>query len=193
MPKKPITIADIVRVFGECELLDERGIFLPIHTVKKEHDYNFPLEKWRTPDWKADKAFGDDGEKWIEYTFENSDGKTEIKTERDDGTCNPKQWKISGNIAIEYADGNNKLKGLWKTDASIWIHSLSEKHGKGYKPVQSYIFYDIPKLRIFIKWLVDEKIKTDEGKFARIPSSRPDNAKIVVVPIKLLEKYNDFT
>ena len=30
MPKKPITIADIVRVFGECELQDERGIWMPI-------------------------------------------------------------------------------------------------------------------------------------------------------------------
>ena len=30
MPKKQITIADIVRIFGECEIQDERGIWMPI-------------------------------------------------------------------------------------------------------------------------------------------------------------------
>ena len=30
MPKKTITVADIVRVFGECEIQDERGIWMPI-------------------------------------------------------------------------------------------------------------------------------------------------------------------
>ena len=35
MPKKRITIADIVRVFGECEIQDERGIWLPL----KPEDY----------------------------------------------------------------------------------------------------------------------------------------------------------
>ena len=29
MSKKSITIADIVRIFGECELQDERGIWMP--------------------------------------------------------------------------------------------------------------------------------------------------------------------
>jgi len=186
MPKKPITIADIVRVFGECELLDERGIFLPIHTVKKEHDYNFPLEKWRTPDWKADKAFGDDGEKWIEYTFENSDGKTEIKTERDDGKGDYRQWKTSGNIAIEYANQHGKPKGLWATNASIWVHSLFEKIGDKYIPVQTYTYYDIPKLKRFIEWLYKNGIAT-------LPKKQPENAKIFKVPIKALEKYNHFT
>ena len=30
MPKKQIKIADIVRIFGECEVQDERGIWIPI-------------------------------------------------------------------------------------------------------------------------------------------------------------------
>ena len=35
MPKKRITIADIVRILGECEVQDERGIWLPL----KPEDY----------------------------------------------------------------------------------------------------------------------------------------------------------
>ena len=38
MPKKTITIADIVRVLGECELQDRRGIWLPIKKVKEEKE-----------------------------------------------------------------------------------------------------------------------------------------------------------
>ena len=30
MPKKQITIADIVRILGECEVQDERGVWVPI-------------------------------------------------------------------------------------------------------------------------------------------------------------------
>ena len=186
MQKKQITIADIVRIFGECELQDERGIFVPIHKIKTEHDYNFPLDKWRKPDWKADKEFGEDGQQWIEDAFENNNGKTEIKTERDDGDGNFKQWKQTGNIAIEYANDKGELTGLWKPGISIWVHTLSEKHGDGYRPVQSYMYYDIPKLKRFMIWLVDKKI-------AYKPKSHPKNAKIIVVPIKALEKYNNFT
>ena len=185
MQKKSITIANIVRVFGECELQDERGIWMPIHKVETEHDYNFPLDKWRTPDWEADKAFGEDGQKWIEDVFERNDGKTEIKTERDDGDKNYKQWKQTGNIAIEYANNRGEPTGLWKPGISIWIHTLSEKHGSGHRPVQSYIYYDIPKLKRFVKWLYNEKI-------ALKPNSHPKNAQIIVVPIKALEKYNSF-
>jgi hypothetical protein len=186
MQKKPITIADIVRIFGECEIQDERGIWMPINTIPNQHDYTFPTEKWREPDWKADKEFGEGGQQWIEDAFENNDGKTEIKTERDDGTKHFKQWKQTGNIAIEYANNKGELTGLWKDNMSIWIHTLSEKHGSGYRAVQSYIFYDIPKLRRFIKWLVDENR-------AFKPKSSPANAKIIVVPIVELEKYNSFT
>ena len=35
MPKKRTTIADIVRILGECEVQDERGIWLPL----KPEDY----------------------------------------------------------------------------------------------------------------------------------------------------------
>jgi len=40
MEKKQITVADIVRIFGECEIQDERGIWLPIklETTKKDND-----------------------------------------------------------------------------------------------------------------------------------------------------------
>ena len=33
MPKKRITLADIVRIFGECEVQDERGIWIPVKKV----------------------------------------------------------------------------------------------------------------------------------------------------------------
>ena len=38
MPKKTITIADIVRVFGECYVQDERGIWLPVKIEKEEEE-----------------------------------------------------------------------------------------------------------------------------------------------------------
>ena len=54
MPNKPITIADIVRVFGECEIQDERGIFMPISNDHIKNNFDIDLD------------FGKVGEKKVE-------------------------------------------------------------------------------------------------------------------------------
>ena len=114
MPKKPITIADIVRVFGECELLDERGIFLPISNDHLKNNFDIDLD------------FGKVGEKKIEQLFEG-DGRIEVKTERD-------IWKRTDNIAVEIRC-RGKLSGISTTDAKMWIHMLKDGGGGFIFPV----------------------------------------------------------
>ena len=114
MLKKPITIADIVRVFGECELLDERGIFLPISNDHLKNNFDIDLD------------FGKVGEKKIEQLFEG-DGRIEVKTERD-------IWKRTDNIAVEIRC-RGKLSGISTTDAKMWIHMLKDGGGGFIFPV----------------------------------------------------------
>ena len=114
MQKKPITVADIIRVFGECELQDERGIFVPISNNHVKNKFDIDL------------AFGKVWEKKVEQMFEG-DGKIEVKTERD-------IWKRTGNIAVEIRC-RGKLSGISTTDAKMWIHMLKDGGGGFIFPV----------------------------------------------------------
>ena len=114
MPKKTITIADIVRIFGECELQDERGIFVPISNNHVKNNFDIDL------------AFGKVWEKKVKQMFEG-DGKIEVKTERD-------VWKRTGNIAVEIRC-RGKLSGISTTDAKTWIHMLKDGGGGFIFPV----------------------------------------------------------
>ena len=114
MVKKLITVADIVRIFGECEILDERGIFMPI------------TEEYKRDKFDIDLDFGKVGEKVVEEMFEG-DGKIEVKTERD-------IWKTSKNIAIEIRC-RGKLSGISTTKAKTWIHMLDGGGGGFIFPV----------------------------------------------------------
>ena len=114
MPKKQITIANIVRIFGECELQDERGVWMPI------------TEEYKRDKFDIDLAFGKVGEKAVEEMFEG-DGTIEVKTERE-------IWKRSGNIAIEIRD-RGKLSGISTTKAKTWIHMLDGGGGGFIFPV----------------------------------------------------------
>ena len=114
MPNKPITIADIVRVFGECEIQDERGIFMPISNDHIKNNFDIDLD------------FGKVGEKKVEQMFEGN-GRIEVKTERD-------IWKRTGNIAVEIRC-RGKLSGISTTDAKMWIHMLKDGGGGFIFPV----------------------------------------------------------
>ena len=103
MPKKTITIADIIRVFGECEIQDERGIWMPV------------IEDYTKEKFDIDLDFGKVGERKVEEMFEG-DGSIEVKTERE-------IWKTTGNIAIEIRC-RGKLSGISTTTAKTWIHML---------------------------------------------------------------------
>ena len=115
MQKKPITIADIVRIFGECEIQDERGIWMPITVDYKKDKFDIDLD------------FGKVGEKVVEEMFEG-DGTIEVKTERD-------IWKTSKNIAIEIRC-RGKLSGISTTTAKTWIHMLDGGGGGFIFPVK---------------------------------------------------------
>jgi hypothetical protein len=114
MQKKPITVADIVRVFGKCEFQDERGIFVPISNNHIKNNFDIDLD------------FGKVGEKKIEQLFEG-DGRIEVKTERD-------IWKRTKNIAVEIRC-RGKLSGISTTDAKMWIHMLKDGGGGFIFPV----------------------------------------------------------
>ena len=115
MQKKPITIADIVRIFGECEIQDERGIWMPI------------TEDYTKDKFDIDLDFGKVGEKAVEEMLEG-DGTIEVKTERE-------IWKTTGNIAIEIRC-RGKLSGLSTTTAKTWIHMLDGGGGGFIFPVK---------------------------------------------------------
>ena len=115
MQKKPITIADIVRIFGECEIQDERGIWMPVIVDYKKDKFDIDLD------------FGKVGEKVVEEMFEG-DGTIEVKTERE-------IWKTSKNIAIEIRC-RGKLSGISTTTAKTWIHMLDGGGGGFIFPVK---------------------------------------------------------
>ena len=115
MQKKPITIADIVRIFGECELQDERGIWMPVTEDYKKDKFDIDLD------------FGKVGEREVENLLEGN-GKIEVKTERD-------IWKKTGNIAIEIRC-RGKLSGISTTEAKTWIHMLKDGGGGFIFPVE---------------------------------------------------------
>ena len=113
MPKKTITIADIVRIFGECEIQDERGIWMPVN------------EDWKNKKFDIDLDFGKITEKKLAEAFEGK-GQLEVKTER--WTGEPTQWKNTKNIAIEIRC-RGKLSGISITEAKLWIHMLDDGGG----------------------------------------------------------------
>tara|TARA_R100000781_G_scaffold101154_1_gene64624 strand:- start:145 stop:618 length:474 start_codon:yes stop_codon:yes gene_type:complete len=119
MPKKTKTIADcislIVRKFGECEIQDERGIWMPI------------TEDYIKDKFDIDLDFGKVGEKAVEEMLEG-DGTIEVKNERE-------IWKTTGNIAIEIRC-RGKLSGLSITTAKTWIHMLDGGGGGFIFPVK---------------------------------------------------------
>ena len=115
MAKKHITVADIVRVFGECELQDERGIWMPI------------TEEYKRDKFDIDLDFGKVGEKVIEEIFEGN-GTIEVKREREE------IWRKYKNIAIEIRY-RGELSGISTTTAKTWIHILDGGGGAFIFPV----------------------------------------------------------
>ena len=115
MSKKTITVADIIRVFGECEIQDERGIWMPVTEDYKKDKFDIDLD------------FGKVGEKVVEEMFEG-DGTIEVKTERE-------IWKRTKNIAIEIRC-RGKLSGISTTTAKTWIHMLDGGGGGFIFPVK---------------------------------------------------------
>ena len=156
MLKKQITLADIVQVLGECELLDERGIFMPIN------------EDWKNKKFDIDLDFGKVTEKKLADAFEGK-GKLEVKTERWQGKST--QWKKTENIAIEIRD-RGKLSGLSITEAELWIHMLDDGGG-------GFIF-ETKHLKNIIRK------KKEEGSLVLKMVGDDKAAQCAIIPIKEL-------
>ena len=156
MSKKQITLADIVQVLGECELLDERGIFMPIN------------EDWKNKKFDIDLDFGKVTEKKLADAFEGK-GKLEVKTERWQGKST--QWKKTENIAIEIRD-RGKLSGLSITEAELWIHMLDDGGG-------GFIF-ETKHLKNIIRK------KKEEGSLVLKMVGDDKAAQCAIIPIKEL-------
>ena len=94
MPKKPITIADIVRILGPCEIQDERGIFLPITENYKEDLFDIKVKRKETiENFPIDHIYGKQGEEAIRSMIEDGDT-IEVKTERN-------IWTRTNNVASQ--------------------------------------------------------------------------------------------
>ena len=156
MSKKQITLADIVQVLGECELLDERCIFMPIN------------EDWKNKKFDIDLDFGKVTEKKLADAFEGK-GKLEVKTERWQGKST--QWKKTENIAIEIRD-RGKLSGLSITEAELWIHMLDDGGG-------GFIF-ETKHLKNIIRK------KKEEGSLVLKMVGDDKAAQCAIIPIKEL-------
>ena len=108
-----IFVTNITKVFGDCNIQDERGIWMPIN------------EDWKNKQFDIDLDFGKATEKKLADAFEGK-SKLEVKTERWEGKST--QWKRTGNIAIEVRC-RGKLSGLSITEAELWIHMLDDGGG----------------------------------------------------------------
>ena len=130
-----------------------------------------PLNKdYLNKKFDIDLNFGVDSEKKICEILEGGN-KIEVKTERD-------IWKKTGNIVIEYKNGNNP-SGISITEADYWIHNLTWKG----EMVYCFIF-PVNKLKKVIKQMINKGIatKTSGGDYLK--------SKLILLPIKSL--VNEF-
>ena len=162
MPKKQITLSKIIQIFGECEIQDERGIFMPINN------------DWKNKKFDIDLDFGKITEKKLAEAFEGK-GKIEVKTERWQGKKT--QWKNTENIAIEiYCRG--KQSGLSITEAEYWLHMLDDGGG-------GFIF-ETKHLKSLLKMLKSEgRLRIIDGGDKEAGYEK-GVSKLALIPIKEL-------
>jgi len=186
MPKKPITIADIVRVFGECELLDERGIFLPITKDYKKDLFDIKVknkeerEDYKRPEtaqnFSKDEAYGKKGEEAIRSIIEDKDT-IEVKTERD-------IWTHTNNVFIEWQKvDTGELSGISKTKADWWFCVLdNRKEGETLKDCAGF-YYPVKKLKDKVRPSVSSYLKGEKSEYNIVVGGDDMNSRAVLLPI----------
>ena len=189
MPKKQITIADIVRIFGECEIQDERGIWMPI-TENYQKDlfdikvkYKEQGKEYKRPEttknFPKDEAYGKKGEEAIRSIIEDEDT-IEVKTERD-------IWVNSRNVAIEWEKVDTGEKsGISKTKADFWFCVLdNRKEGETLKDCAGF-YYPIKRLKDKVRPSVNSYLKGETPEYPVIVGGDDKNSRMVLLPIKEL-------
>tara|TARA_R100000808_G_C2149309_1_gene157688 strand:- start:23 stop:643 length:621 start_codon:yes stop_codon:yes gene_type:complete len=184
MPKKQITLSKIIQIFGECEIQDERGIFMPLVEDWKEEKYDIVVKYSETAEnFDKDHTYGRKGEEAIRSLIE--DGKTiEVKTERD-------IWMKSGNVAIEFRKGNKEWSGISITKADWWFCVLDNgKMGESLQDCAGF-FYPVKKLREKVKPSIESHLKEKPTEYRVVKGGDDNNSLLVLVPIKELFLYKD--
>ena len=184
MSKKSITIADIVRILGECELQDERGIWMPISENYKENLYDIKVKRTETAkNFPIDHPYGKKGEEAIRAMIE--DGHTiEVKTERD-------IWDTSNNVAIEFQKiDTGELSGISKTKANWWFCIFDNKEKDCIKNCAGF-FYPVERLKNKIRPSVKDWKDGKKSKYRVVSGGDDNNSRMVLVPILSLFKKED--
>ena len=129
MPKKTITIADIVREFGECEIQDERGIFVPITENYKDSNSVFQndlqigeISQNKILDIikkKYPKAYQQEGY-FKEYDIMIPEINKTVEVKQD------KKSNFTGNIVVEVEMPLGKPSALSVTKADFWVFDDGE-------------------------------------------------------------------
>ena len=140
-----------------------------------------PLTNHNDVNFDIDLDFGKVKEQEVVDYFE-SDGRIEVKTERYRVTSvkSNKEWKETGNIAIEYKY-KGKPSGISTTNAKTWIHLLSDED----EVVGGFII----KTKI-LKIRLKEMLKN--GTARTIKGGDNNNSEMILVPIKEIYNYGGF-
>ena len=181
MPKKTITIADIVRVFGKCELQDERGILVPITENYKKDLYDIKVKRKETnQNFSKDYAYGKKGEEAVRSMIEDGDT-IEVKTERG-------IWKTSNNVAIEFQKIDTKeFSGISITKADWWLCVLDDGEKDSLKNCAGF-FYPVKRLKDKIRPSVKDWRDGKKSKYNIVPGGDDNNSRMVLIPILELFK-----
>ena len=179
MPKKQITIADIVRILGECEVQDERGVWMPITEDYKKDKFDILVKRKETNEnFPKDHAYGKKGEEAIRSMIE--DGHTiEVKTERN-------IWQTTNNVAIEFQKIDTKeYSGISITKADWWFCILDNGEKDSIKKCAGF-FYSVERLKDKIRPSVKDWKNGNPSKYKIVSGGDDNNSRMVLLPIKEL-------
>ena len=177
MPKKPITIADIVRILGPCEIQDERGIFLPITENYKEDLFDIKVKRKETiENFPIDHIYGKQGEEAIRSMIEDGDT-IEVKTERN-------IWTRTNNVAIEWQKvDTGELSGISKTKADWWFCVLDNRKDDETLKDCAGFYYPVKKLKDKVRPSVSSYLKGEKSEYKVITGGDDMNSRMVLLPI----------
>ena len=177
MAEKTITVADIVRIFGPCEIQDERGIFVPIASDYKNDLYDIKIQRKETAEnFPKDEIYGKQGEEAIRSMIEDGDT-IEVKTERG-------IWLTSDNVAIEWKkDDTGEYSGIAKTKADWWFCVLdNRKNGETLKDCAGF-YYPVKKLKDKVRPSILSHSKNEKPQYKVVKGGDDNNSWLVLLPI----------
>ena len=158
-----IKLIDIYNKFKGGVYVEVEGNWMPLtEGYCKGHDLKV----------EEDMLYGKIGEDFAQQIFEDKNFEVEIKTERDTGDS--KQWKTTGNIAIEIRF-KGEPSGISTTESSVWMHLLSDNG----EIVGGYIF-KVDLLRKMIKE------RHESGNLKIVMGGDNNWSQLALLPIKEL-------